>query len=241
MKPSFSLRRVAIGLWLALIPLLIVMLNSAVSSRRLRIGILFVAAALIAGGLVFANRHKRVFFSATAILASIALFLNLPGRPFSKASLEQRYLADMASFDGAPYVWGGESRQGIDCSGLLRRSWQDALLKEGLLTLNPALVRAALDLWWNDTTAQQIGQGYGGRTTPVTKCPSLNTLNHSLLQPGDMAVTASGGHMLGYLGDNKWIEADPLALKVLTFSVPEKTSAWFTTPMTIVRWRPLSL
>lgn len=241
MRPSFSLRRVAIGLWLALIPLLIVMLNSTVSSRRLRIGILVVAGTLIAGGLVFANRHKNVLFSASAILLGIGLFLNLPGRPFSKASLEQRYLTEMASYNGVPYVWGGESRRGIDCSGLLRRSWQDALLKEGLITLNPTLVRAAIDLWWNDTTAQHIGQGYGGRTYTVTTCRSLNELDHALLQPGDMAVTASGGHILGYLGDSKWTEADPLALKVLTFSVPENTNAWFTTPMTIVRWRPLGL
>ena len=241
MKQTFSLRRVAFGLWLALIPLLVVLLNSTVNSRRVRIVTLITAGGVIAGGLILANRRKPLFFILTAILLGLALFFNLPGRPFSKKGLEQRYLEALASFDGVPYVWGGESHRGIDCSGLVRRSWQNALLKEGVFTINPALVRAAVDLWWNDTTAEQIGQGYGGRVSPVTTCPSINALDHSLLQPGDMAVTASGGHILGYLGNNQWIEADPLDLKVLILSAPDKTNAWFTTPMTIVRWRPLNL
>lgn len=40
---------------------------------------------------------------------------------------------------------------------------------------------------------------------------------------------------MAYLGDNKWIEADPPDLKALAFTVPVPKNAWFATPMTIIR------
>ena len=45
-----------------------------------------------------------------------------------------------------------------------------------------------------------------------------------------MAVTESGGHIMAYLGDQRWTEADPLDLKVLVFTVPEPRNAWFALP-----------
>jgi hypothetical protein len=50
----------------------------------------------------------------------------------------------------------------------------------------------------------------------------------------------SGVHILAYLGDNHWIEADPTAHKVLIVQVPESNNAWFNVPVRIVRWRTLS-
>jgi hypothetical protein len=34
--------------------------------------------------------------------------------------LAQRFLSQVESFRGVPYVWGGESRAGVDCSGLVQ-------------------------------------------------------------------------------------------------------------------------
>jgi hypothetical protein len=34
------------------------------------------------------------------------------------------------------------------------------------------------------------------------------------LRPGDLAVTTSGSHVLAYLDDNRWIEADPDIMRV---------------------------
>ena len=132
-----------------------------------------------------------------------------------------------------------ESRRAVQPFPLHRHSQPNPAFLRGLATLNPLLVRGAIDIWWNDTTAEQIGMGYDGRTALVTKCLSLNDLDSSLLQPGDMAVTTSGIHVMAYLGINRWIGADPVEGKVTIFTVPEATNGWFSCPMNIVRWNKI--
>ena len=112
-----------------------------------------------------------------------------------------------------------------------------ALAARGFTTLNPALVRDSLSLYWHRTTAKVIGEGYAGRTDTVTTCPTLNALDYSLVQPGDLAVTAGGDHVMAYLGNRTWIAADPGVNKVTTFTIPEQRNAYFSTPMRIVRWK----
>jgi hypothetical protein len=52
---------------------------------------------------------------------------------------------------------------------------------------------------------------------------------------GYLAVTKGGEHVMAYLGDNLWIEADPLAHRVITVWAPSQRNAWFHGPMKIVR------
>lgn len=40
--------------------------------------------------------------------------------PSGGAALADRFLSTVKSFQGVPYVWGGESRAGLDCSGLVQ-------------------------------------------------------------------------------------------------------------------------
>ena len=64
----------------------------------------------------------------------------------------------------------------------------------------------------------------------------LSRQDHAGILPGDLAVTAGGGHIMAYLGSNVWIEADPGVGRVITVSVPCETNAWFCEPMRIMRW-----
>ena len=240
MSRALSLRRVAFGLWIALFPLFVVMLLWPVNSRSLRMGILITASGLILGSLILSWRRRAVFFALVGLYSSIGLFLLLPGhQPENLAEFHKPYIEAMAAYEGVQYVWGGENRLGIDCSGLVRKGLEDALLKNGILSLNPFLVRGAIDLWWNDTTASEIGRGYDGRTIHVTTCSSLNTLDPSSILPGDMAVTTSGIHVMAYLGNDKWIGADPGEMKVTIFTIPETKNGWFSSPMNIVRWNKI--
>ena len=55
-------------------------------------------------------------------------------------SLRSKYILAVQGYEGTPYVWGGENRMGIGCSGLVREGLIQANLQQGITTLNPTLV-----------------------------------------------------------------------------------------------------
>jgi hypothetical protein len=100
-----------------------------------------------------------------------------------------------------------------------------------------ALIREAIALWWTDVPASGLGSGYSGRTRRVTaSAEPINSMDLGVVRPGDCAVTADGTHVMAYLGDGRWISADPDAGRVLIKSAPDPNYGWFTMPVHIVRW-----
>lgn len=197
-------------------------------------------AFLWVGLLVFLWKRPVWRWLVIGITAAGLIFLVLPGRPVSPETLREKYTSCLRRYEGVRYVWGGETALGIDCSGLVRRGLMDALFLEGLRTFNPGLVCGAISLWWNDTTARVLGEkNVASPTVAITETPEINLLDHSLLQPGDLAVTATGLHVLAYLGDQTWIEADPGLERVVLARVPSQDNPWLATPVKIVRWTVL--
>jgi len=196
-------------------------------------------AAAWAGALwLFYNRRplRLALLAAVAVLVAV---LSLPGHTADAGALRRRYVTSLQSYLGTPYVWGGETRTGIDCSGLIRRGMIDAELTEGLRTANGTLIRGAAALWWDDCSARALGEEYHGRTALLRNVPSLNEADYDALLPGDVAVTGSGSHILAYIGDHTWIEADPQAWKVVTARVPTN-DGWFIQEATLLRWSVLA-
>jgi len=227
-------------LWLALGLFLLALLLFPVKFEALRLGTLVVMGALWAGTLALFWRTLWVRTACLALPLLVALIFGMPGHLTDREQLRQEYVHSLQAYEGTRYVWGGENRLGIDCSGLVRCGLADANFAQGLRTANPRLLRVGLSLWWHDSSALELGEGYGGRTHSLGEVRSLNDADYAKLQPGDFAVTLGGGHTLAYLGHRTWIEADPSALvgdKVITVRVPDNKNAWFDMPMRLMRWR----
>jgi len=215
----------------------------AVALWPIRFGALrvcIVAAILFLGalGLWIGWKIRPIRILCFAVLFGAAFFFLAPGRSENTPALRESYVRSLQEYEGATYVWGGETARGLDCSGLVRRGLVDANRRRGLESANPALVRAAFDLWFFDASAKSLGEGDRNRTVFLFDAPNLNSIDPAKLRRGDIAVTQNGVHTLAYIGDQTWIEADPNAWKVISVRAPSK-NAWFAMPMKIMRWRQL--
>ncbi|MBP7866476.1 MAG: C40 family peptidase [Acidobacteria bacterium] len=210
-----------------------------VGTRLLRLALLGCLAGVWASVLVllWPRRHSRLGF--LLLTGAAGIFLSLPGPAVDSDLFTHEYVRFLRSFEGTPYVWGGENGLGVDCSGLVRIGLARACGRLGFSSFNPRLLRAAFQLWWDDCTARELGTGAGGRTVPLYMAPSLNALTLGDLRPGDLAVTTDGIHVLAYLGNRRWIAADPDRGEVVVESIPSKNS-WFSRPVRVVRWRLLA-
>jgi hypothetical protein len=178
----------------------------------------------------------RLLCLLVAVAASVLLLL--PTRSIDTDALRTEYVRALQSYQGTPYVWGGETKLGIDCSGLVRAGMIDAEAREAIRAQNFVLLRKAASLWWNDFSAEAMADEYQGRTRKVGEFASLNETDYRQLLPGDLAVTSGKQHVLAYIGDKTWIEADPQAMKVVSVKAPSQ-DGWFVQQVQVMRWRIL--
>lgn len=206
-----------------------------IHNRPLEVGMVVGVGMAWVGVLVLLVGHWKlrvlVFF---APLLGVLPFI-LPGKPIDPAALRADYVARLRSYDGTHYLWGGESPLGIDCSGLPRRALRDALWAEGWRHRNGAAFRKWLAQWWFDSSALAMGQGYRGLTREVGLAGPLWELDRAAILPGDLAVRGDGGHVVVYLGDHRWIEADPNLGKVHTWVSTSNDGGWYS-EMVVNRW-----
>jgi hypothetical protein len=225
--------------WLALLIVTVLLWLYPQGYRCLRAAFLVCLLGLWLGGAFLLRRH-RAFAAAVLGLGLIPfLFLSLPGKTPNAERLRDLYVDSLRHYEGSPYVWGGENRLGIDCSGLVRKGLIDAHVRLGLATFNPQPIRTAFTLWWHDCSARALGDGYRDLTRPLFDSASINAVGNSLIAPGDIAVTTGGAHVLAYLGDRTWIEADPHPMKVITVTTPSR-NPWFNMPVHVLRWSALT-
>jgi hypothetical protein len=194
---------------------------------------------LLAGLTILWWPRRKLRWLPVMVGVLVLACLLAPGRAADSKRLRDRYVARLKQFEGAHYVWGGENRLGIDCSGLLRKGLLNASQQEGLVTLNPGLLRQALAFWWIDNSAADLKAGGNGRARLLFTTNAINQIRTNDLQPGDFAITSDGVHALAYLGNGEWIEADPGIGKVVRVKVPTKDNPWFELPVHLMRWRCL--
>lgn len=226
-------------IWVVSILVWFVLILFPVNSQLVRIVLIAMTILVWSGIIIFFRKIKIIRYILIALTAALILFLLLPGSLPDIQIIRNKYVKVLTSYEGVYYFWGGENRIGIDCSGLVRRGLYETYFMLGLKTFNPALIRAGLSLWWHDCSARAFMNGCEGRAVPLFTSPSINKMDSSALLPGDFAVTTDGIHMLAYLGNNVWIEADPGHRKVLKVSVPVRNNFWFNHPVLLMRWHQL--
>jgi hypothetical protein len=209
-------------------------IHGVLSKAATIIGLLGLAVALVA----LCRRRKFLRFGLVLVVLASCLMFALPGRAWDRLALRGRYTDNLRSYECTRYVWGGEGPLGIDCSGLPRRAYRDALLAEGFRTFNPALTRRWLDQWWHDAGARAMAEGAGGRLTPLPNPDAL--ASDDGLEPGDVAIVNADTHVVVYLGDGHWIEADPGAEKVIVHDARQDGRSFLGRSPKVLRWRELA-
>lgn len=213
-----------------------------VHSRSIQLVLAISFAAMAVGSLLLLPKQARkgALFGGAILIAAFGFSLAFAKRDHDEKALRMQFLSDLEAQRGRTYVWGGEGFAGVDCSGLPRRAFRFACLKRGALERNPYLWRLALESWLFDASASAMKEGYRGATTPLSlSAKAITSLDHQSIEPGDLAVTSNGVHLLAYLGDGRWIQADPGALEVIVEDAANSTNAWMNTPVEIVRWSAL--
>jgi cell wall-associated NlpC family hydrolase len=194
---------------------------------------------LAIGAFILLRSRRRLRLLPLVLPVLLLTVLLVPGREHDPGKLRGRYVAALRRYEGTRYVWGGENRFGIDCSGLVRKGLINANLWEGIVTANPRRLRAAGQLWWYDCSAKALKGSYRDWTRLLFTAAAINDIPSEDLLPGDVAVTSNGVHALVYLGDDEWMQADPGPGRVVRQSVPVQNGRWFDMPVHILRWRQL--
>ena len=213
--------------------------NNPINRTILKVGFLFGLGMAWAGFLYFFWKKKPVRIALFCIPSFCLLLLILPGGKIDASKLRQEYVDRLSALEGTKYVWGGESSNGIDCSGLPRRAYRDALLAYGLRNFNGQALRAYVEQWWFDASAEALGQGHRNYTSSLGVEDTIQKMDYTELQPGDLAVTFNGVHILAYLGNDQWIQSDPDVGQVVTLDGRKDSNGWFQMHMKTHRWKLL--
>jgi len=225
-------------IFIALLLLLAVMLVFPIKFGLIRAATVAVVGVLWIDCLFLCRRHRVLTAGCLLVALMSSAIIFWPGN-IREPALRSEYVSALARYEGKHYLGGGENRIAVDCSGLLRSALMDANINYGIKHFRPALLREALLIWWYDSSSQAMRDGYRQRTFLLFKTPSLNKMDHALIRPGDMAVASNGQHVMAYLGNKVWIEADPASKRVIKVTVPAFGIGSFTTPVYLLRWRQL--
>jgi hypothetical protein len=208
-----------------------------VHSKFLNLVLLGCLAIAWCGGVLLSWKYKPLRVAILILPLLVMVPFLLPGREIDGDELRADYVKRMHDFEGARYYWGGENGSGIDCSGLPRRAFRDALLAYGFRNLNGRAIRSYAEQWWFDTSAEALAEGYRDFTKPLDVTGTIADMSYENLLPGDLAVTRSGVHILAYAGAGKWIQADPGLGEVATLDGRSADNGWFRSPVSIHRWQ----
>lgn len=182
--------------------------------------------------------YHRLIYPTIFFIGLFALWAAIGSKQYNVEILRSMYVRRVGSFEGDPYLRGGETDLGIDGPGLARTALWQAVLRQGMREFNSSLLGPMLwRFWWRDMDARDILRGEYGYTKVIGRAPKLAGYNASKLRQGDIAITNGASHVLIYNGKDGWFEASRTREKVVLHKVSaiSKRHA-FNLPVTFVRW-----
>lgn len=233
-------RKILIILWISLFFIVITMFVFPISIGLTRLGIVVGFILLLCGGsyLFWRTIYLRILFLLITMVILTIIFV--PGHNENPKQLQNEYVQSLLEYENVRYIWGGENKIGIDCSGLVREGFINANIKIGVKTLNPKLIKRAFFIWWYDCSADALGKSYKQMTKLVFKSQSMDELDYNNIMQGDIIVPEKGFHTFAYIGNNTWIEANPDKGKTVTISSEKRSKEWKNIPIKVLRWSELS-
>ncbi|MEN6371484.1 MAG: NlpC/P60 family protein [Armatimonadota bacterium] len=187
-------------------------------------------------------KWKNIRYTGLILLLLCVIWTIFGGGAVKTDDLRDAYIEQLLAYRNTPFAWGGETKRGVDCSGLARTAFWQAMLKHGVRTNNPRLFGPYLwRFWWLDMSAKAMKDNEYGYTVTIDKADRIVGYNPTKLKKGDLAIVVNM-HVLIYLGDNRWIEACPDDNKVVIKSSTVDTDhPWFNAgPVTFLRWSMLN-
>ena len=190
------------------------------------------------------NAHARIaiaiaaFFGVTFFACSAYLSSNGGIDDTTAYGLRTIYVNELRRYEGTRYIWGGENILGIDCSGLPRKALRNALLKGAFIYGEKRCLRLAFQNWWLDASAAALANGYPYYVTRLEKEGTVSDICATDLSPGDLAITEDGVHVMVFLGEDRWISADPIQGKVIIES-SAANNPWFKEKVKFYTWTVL--
>lgn len=212
--------------------ILVVALIQPLHSKRVCLTILFTSLNAIV--LLFFLIKKRVLYCAFGFAIFLFAIPWVAQRKIEEKTINEMYVKELTFYVNTNYVWGGEGFLGIDCSGLPRSAMIKALYKYGIYYFNGKALTYATNLWWNDASAKEMLSGYKGKLQVEEAEYTINSAPPNR-QAGDLAITATGLHVMVYLDNKTIIQSDPVREKVVIDNLPS-SSMWYEQKVKCAKW-----
>ena len=116
---------------------------------------------------------------------------------------------------------------------------RNALLKSAFLNGNGKYLRYAVKNWWFDASADALSRGYRHYVTPLGLEGTVSNAPEDALQPGCLAITEDGVHVMVFLDKDLWISADPSQGKVVVEKPFVSRNPWFNAKVRFFVWSVL--
>ena len=210
--------------FVALLGLVVLLLNP-VRNTVTRLGILL--CVLVPLGLAICQTWKTwQIGKATLVVVVGCLGWGMATLKFTPLPRDV-FARSLKGYLETPYVWGGETKNGIDCSGLIRMAMRDAYFSQGQFG-------AAMRIWFFDSAAKDLAVKYQSVLEPIGQSPSIAELDSETIPIGSVAVTDKGVHTLAYLGNGHWIQASPDD-RIVNIKPASAPDSWFGRPVFLFR------